>query len=661
MNFQLLNLIIWPKYGDHSPRVIEFKPGMVNVITGESRTGKSAIIPIIDYCLASNDCSIPIDTIRDYASWYGVVFQTETEKILISRKVPEGKKASNDFYIQRGSSISIPPVINEPNEKIDGIKIILNVLSSVPYLKLDNTDEALSYDSHLSFRDLMSLLFQTQDIIANQNILFYKTHSHAHREKLRNWFPYILDAEDIRVLQARQRNQEIEKRLKRLKREFNDVTNISNSWLARIRSEIEIAKEYGLLDIENSDELKAKDLLEAVDYVLEHIPEYSQTKLRNIEEANKEQIKLEAEEERLSNEIAFAKKRYHDLKNLKSGFVHYRDSVEKRVERLHISQWMEDIASESQICPMCGSSEHPKSNSEFKKITSIFKKYEAESKKIEEIPPSILREESRIKATIQDLLDQQREYKKRNDLLLSQDIEAKKDFQRSKNMFLFLGHLKASKETFERVSDGGELKDEIERLEREHNTLNKIIDSKRIQKLTDIATEKISQRTLTHLKTLDVENKYKEYPPKFSIKDLSISVLSNENEWHILAEVGSASNWVSFHIALMCSFQEYFLEKQTSSVPSFVIFDQPSQVYFPNLKINADNVGDLKDHFTDNDAIAVRNMFKTLAASVLGNKGNWQCIVLDHANSDIYGGIDGVYEVDEWRSGNKLIPEEWYR
>jgi hypothetical protein len=53
-------------------------------------------------------------------------------------------------------------------------------------------------------------------------------------------------------------------------------------------------------------------------------------------------------------------------------------------------------------------------------------------------------------------------------------------------------------------------------------------------------------------------------------------------------------------------------------------------------------------------------MFKTIANSVVAKKGAWQCIILDHADSDIYGGIEGIHEVVEWRNGKKLIPEEWY-
>jgi len=116
---------------------------------------------------------------------------------------------------------------------------------------------------------------------------------------------------------------------------------------------------------------------------------------------------------------------------------------------------------------------------------------------------------------------------------------------------------------------------------------------------------------------------------------------------------------VSFHIALMCSLQEYFLERATSCVPSFVIFDQPSQVYFPKVKRGVENVENDPKYEGDEDVDAVKSMFKTLAKSVLDKEGAWQSIILDHADNSIYGGIEGVHEVEEWRYGNKLIPAEW--
>ncbi len=658
MKFQLLKLIIWPKSEEVAPRTVEFELGKVNVITGSSRTGKSAIIPIIDYCLASSDCFIPIDTIRDYASWYGVVFQTETEQVLISREVPAGNKVSNNYYLLRGSIISVPPAIKEANENTDGVKHILNTISYVPYFSLEGDDEKRGYQARLGFRDLMALVFQNQDIVANQNILFYKTHAYEHRERLRNWFPFILGAEDIEILKARQRLQVVDKRLNQLRRELDKAKSVSDSWMANMFGHMKVAKEYGLFDGEISDTTKPEELLRAAKYILDNIPEHSQSKLEDIEKANEETLSIEKEEDRLSSEIGIVKKRLSDVIRLKSGLVDYGNSIRKRVERLHISQWLENIALQSQGCPACGSTEHPKGNSELSKISTAFKKFEDESKNVSEVPTSFAREEERIESQLQNLLDQKGKYQKRFDLLMARDKKVQKEFQRRKNMFLFLGHLKASMETFERLTDEGEFQETIDALENEYDNLNKLIDPQGVKQRIDNATTIISQGILNHLITLDVEDKYRKIPPKFSVKDLNISVLSNDGNWHFLSEVGSASNWVSFHLALMCSLQEYFLDRRESCIPSFVIFDQPSQVYFPKVKRGDENIeDDLK--YEQEDVSAVKSMFKTIAKSVLKAEGAWQSIILDHADDSIYGAIDGVHEVEIWRNGKKLIPEEW--
>ena len=46
----------------------------------------------------------------------------------------------------------------------------------------------------MSFRDLVAFMFQPQNVVANPNVLFYKTDSYEHREKLKAIFPYVLGA-----------------------------------------------------------------------------------------------------------------------------------------------------------------------------------------------------------------------------------------------------------------------------------------------------------------------------------------------------------------------------------------------------------------------------------------------------------------------------------
>ena len=190
-----------------------------------------------------------------------------------------------------------------------------------------------------------------------------------------------------------------------------------------------------------------------------------------------------------------------------------------------------------------------------------------------------------------------------------------------------------------------------------------VLDPAGVKRRLDAALQDISQLALTRLNTLDVEEKYKKVPPEFSVTDLNLRVRSDDGHWHFLSEVGSASNWLSFHIAFICALHEYFNDERkdrASSVPSFSVFDQPSQVYFPKTMRGVDEEKQDKSRYADEDFVAVIGIFKTLAASAKAQKGKWQCIVLDHARDEIYKGIDGVHEVAEWRGGKKLIPSEWY-
>ena len=400
-------------------------------------------------------------------------------------------------------------------------------------------------------------------------------------------------------------------------------------------------------------------MLSSYKNLIANIPEHTKTSFSDVQNANKELSDLETEDERISTQIGLLKKRLADLNRLKNGFLDYGNAVRKRVDRLHISKWLKDIAMTSQPCPACGSPDHPKSKVELSKISEAFEKYEAESKSLEEVPTSFSREEERINSELESLIEVKKNHQNRYDYLLARDRKAQEEFQRKKNMYLFIGHLKASIETFESLGDGGEFQEEIAELEKEYSTLSGILDRTGVQRRIDVATTRISQGLFNHLKTLDVEAKYREIPPKFDVKDLNILVLSNDENWHFLAEVGSASNWVSFHIALFCALQEYFIEQKTSCVPSFVIFDQPSQVYFPKVKkSNQEQASD--PQYEDEDINAVRHIFKTIANSIIEKHGAWQSIILDHADKDIYSEIEGVFEVEEWRNGKKLIPEEWY-
>ena len=73
---QLRSIILYNRAG--AIRELSFKRGAVNIITGRSLTGKSAIVEIIDYCLGRSTFLIPEGVIRDTVAWYAVVFSLGT-------------------------------------------------------------------------------------------------------------------------------------------------------------------------------------------------------------------------------------------------------------------------------------------------------------------------------------------------------------------------------------------------------------------------------------------------------------------------------------------------------------------------------------------------------------------------------------------------------
>lgn len=120
MHFQILKIILWSKAG-YPARVVEFEPGMVNVISGASKTGKSAVIPIIDYCLASGKCSIPVGTIRDACSWFGVVTETLEGQKLMARREPGDARQTGDMFLLEGNTVEVPEQAPTKNTTADAV------------------------------------------------------------------------------------------------------------------------------------------------------------------------------------------------------------------------------------------------------------------------------------------------------------------------------------------------------------------------------------------------------------------------------------------------------------------------------------------------------------------------------------------------------------
>ena len=70
-------------------------------------------------------------------------------------------------------------------------------------------------------------------------------------------------------------------------------------------------------------------------------------------------------------------------------------------------------------------------------------------------------------------------------------------------------------------------------------------------------------------------------PIRIDYQNLTVVVSGQDGRDDYLWEIGSGSNWLAYHISVTLAFQLFFNQQSHSPVPGFIVYDQPSQVYFP--------------------------------------------------------------------------------
>ena len=647
MKFQIEKLILWPKKVKYNYKAIDFDTNSVNVITGDSRTGKSAIIPIIDYCLASGECYIPTQTIRNACSWFGIVVNLENSKVLLARREPGIQKSTSDMMFVQGEEIDIPEV-PEKNANCQVVKQFLDEYARLSFL---DTDESY-YGSRPAFRDLMSFCFQPQNVVANANILFYKTDKTDHRNKLINIFPYVLGAITPKVLSARQELLELQRKLNRKERDYEKICELTVRWENEINAWISVAIELGLLN-EDVGNMSFDSKLVYLQNLTKANTEEKILKGDNIIKNSQELVSLKENENELALKLTKYKNRYVEMSRLMNSVSEYREALSIQVERLGITEWLNEKAQKEHICPVCQQkcSDDTQRNIYLHRLEENISK----RKKVEEVPAAFEREYEMVQDKIQKLTDELVSIQKR--IRIEENIikQSNENNVNNPNRYTldgisrFLGKIEYASDTIASLEADGELMAEIESLRLRIAELKKIADESVLKRKIENAITKISVKQMELLKLMDAERP--DDPFRLDYKNLTVEVDGEDGRKDYLWEIGSGSNWLAYHISTILGLQEFFATFQ-SSVPNFVVFDQPSQVYFPHDSIDDKKIKDL-------DRNAVRSIFITMAKSISNVHNNMQILVLEHADDSIYGDVQGVNEVCVWRNGEKLIPLEW--
>lgn len=650
MKFSIDSVVLWPKKNGFSYREVKFEPDKINIITGASRTGKSAIIPIIDYCLGSDKCTIPVDTIRNSCAWFGVKFKLENEEMLLCRREPGSQASTGDMYIQRGQTVDIPDTV-KANTNVAEIKNQLNELFGMSFLDLDPSSN--SFSTRPSYRDFMAFLFQPQNIVANADVMFYKADTTEHRQKLINVFPYALGAVTPKVLASRLELEKLKKQRDRIQREIDTIKNVSENWKQEVSAWLVQAKEMGFTDVIPDDAVPFEEQVRQLALVVEKTEQDSKLLSSNIKDLSQELVLLRKEEQEISSKLFILQKRHTEMVQLKQSIGQYEESLSIQVQRLEISTWLKSLADTRACCPFCNNN-HVDVTAELDELCAAIADIEKSAGDMKSVPAAFERELQVVGDEIYELTERLKAVRNR----IVEESGKKTDNADKKytlaGVSRFLGRLEANIQTYQRLGKDEELETQLVNLEERIEELSAVVNESIIRRKLEAAVKYINQKASEIIKGLDAE--HPDDPIEFVIKDLTLRIKSAGGRDDYLWEIGSASNWLAYHIASILALQQHFQVRGAVKVPNFIIFDQPSQVYFPQLSKNSEE----EIVIDDEDKQAVKKIFTTMSKYIQDIEGKVQIIVTEHADDDIWGDVENTHLVARWRGNNeKLVPVEW--
>lgn len=656
MRFHLRSVILWSWSDKFEPRVIPFEPGMVNVLTGNARTGKSALIPIIDYCLCSRSCAIPRKVVRAACEWFGVLVETSEGQKLLARLNPGERDAVEEMFILEGPEVVIPRRINEANTRADRVKHQLDKLAGLSHLDFAGGDVSNSVDYRIGFRDLMAFVFQPQNVVANRDILFYRTEKLEHKLKLaRNVLPYVLEAVTPEILAAQHEVERLGRELRRKIRDLERAASASSRWEAQMSAHLARAEELGLYTGDVTGNLSSENMLELLRSVATKTVDDFNTDSTTISGAIERQIELEALEEKLAGQLAELKTRQEDLRRLRDGAGGYKDALMIQQDRLAVSEWLSQQSQDNkEDCPICGqamNSHHDELEALKKHLSDI----ENTASQIGEIPMAVDREVQHIRKAIDDVSDKLRDVRRQKKILTAESAEAGKRQFRALSVAHFLGQLSQALSLYEEIQSDGELSQDIEDLRERIARFTKLADASGVERRLNAAVDRLSTFISQHMPLLD--NDHASNSAKLNVSDLTLEINGSEGQ-SFLWSIGSGSNHLSYHISTLLALHRFFLASRSNVVPGLLILDQPSQVYFPE-KIHRDAAHEEQPWKNDDDVAAVRKIFELLGSVVAESDERLQVIVLDHAPTSVWDKITSVTLAEDWHSGTKLVPSNW--
>lgn len=197
---QLLALALYSHDGRLRP--VRFEPGKLNIVTGESKTGKSALLTITEYCLGRSEYLVPAGPIANTVSWYGSLWQLTPDpdgaRAFAARPAPPaGQKETQRAMLAFGGAeldlIAHGDLVENTDTRT--LRRQLGRRIGIEENVIESRGLGMSHDPfEANIGHAAWLCLQDQDEIASRRQIFHRQGDGKVAEHLKDTIPYFLGA-----------------------------------------------------------------------------------------------------------------------------------------------------------------------------------------------------------------------------------------------------------------------------------------------------------------------------------------------------------------------------------------------------------------------------------------------------------------------------------
>lgn len=622
-------------------RHLPFLLGKVNIITGKSKSGKSVVGDIIDYCLGGDSCNIADGVVRDNVAWYGLLLQFDKERVFVARKNPDkGQQTTGFCYIEVGEKIEVSEKNDfTSNANVAGIEEALTRRIGIS----ENLNIPPEGQSRLplaaNIRHALYYCFQGQDEIAAKNFLFHHQSEDYITQAIKDTIPYFLGAISEEALTLENERSILKRKLTLAKRKLEENRYLMGGGSERAIALIGEARRVGLIDMSVQVDYQDYQMMYSI------LQEAMDWKPREIS-SNRGMDRLTFLQNRLQDmhsELDEIEISIDNAKRFIGETRGYSSEAQHQKLRLESIGLFEQIDFNPGKCPLCsGTLEQSLPTVEMMRASII-----SLDKSIE----NVTREQPKLRNFISDL-EKEREKKREEiraleveiDGLYKQEDEKKRLRDINARIGKVIGRISLWIESVENDMESDALEQSVKKIEDRIEEIDGILDRDSVEERKQSALSRIQGNMTTWAKELHLE--HCDNPYRLDLNKVTVMVDKFERPVP-LKQLGSGSNWVGVHLITYFALQHFFINAKRP-VPRFLFLDQPSQVYFPS-ELDEKEI----------DWNEVNKMYRFIIERTKEAEGKLQVIVVDHANLK-EGEFKNYICENWWPIDQNLVPNDWY-